>query len=408
MQRLSRMLAGMLLAAPVPVCGQLVALRGPAASLPVAAGSVSGSVTCADTNAPARFAVVTLQPVPSGKGVAEGKRAESMNATATTDMEGRFNLAKVPAGRYFVVGSLPGYVNPLAQFSSQQLQAMSDETRSELAKAVPVIGVEANQTASVSLRLEHAAEMSGTVLYDDGSPAVGLKVQLMRKSENGKLAEIPPGAINGEALFGSGATTDDRGHYRIYGVPPGEFTVKVSLPTQKVSMGLMFSGSTSFTVVGGQGSGLDIYLGNTYRQKEAKLIKVAEGDQEGGLDITIAAEGLHTLKGTVVAKRDEHPLPQGHVDLLYADDRALLQSVEVHDEDGSFEFAYVPGGQYLVRLSKAADLQKSEHHEFNSNWTEEKIVREYGDAEIPVIVQDSVDGITVEAPEIASSKPPTQ
>lgn len=62
-------------------------------------GSVSGSVTCADTNAPARFAVVTLLPVP-GEGAA--KKAESTSsAIATTDLDGRFAMARGAGGEVF-------------------------------------------------------------------------------------------------------------------------------------------------------------------------------------------------------------------------------------------------------------------------------------------------------------------
>lgn len=60
-------------------------------------GSVSGVVICADTNAPARFAVVTLESLPPEKQTTGNKPTVNWsdgglgtNATATTDLEGRF------------------------------------------------------------------------------------------------------------------------------------------------------------------------------------------------------------------------------------------------------------------------------------------------------------------------------
>lgn len=373
-------------------------------------GTVSGSVTCADTNAPARFAIVTLERMPeeaseSGK---KEKEEAGMNPTATTDMDGRFFLDKVPAGHYYAVGKLPGYLNPLAQFSEQQLQKMSDETRKELAKAVPMVTVGANQGAAVSLRLEHASELSGTVLYDDGSPAVGLEVKLLHKNKDGRLADLKMGAVSGLGLYGSPVTTDDRGHYRMIGAPAGEYTVYATLPTQTVSLGRLFGSGMSFTVVGQEGSGLSIYYGDTFRKKGAKIAKVGEGDQVGGLDITIAGNGLHTLRGSVVAKRDDHALGQAHVELLYADDREVVRSIDVHDEGGSFEFSYVPNGQYILHLSGAADIEKVEHHEFNSNWTEDSVVRKYDEVELPLTVQGDMNGVELAAPDIATNKASAQ
>ncbi len=372
-------------------------------------GTVSGSVTCADTNAPARFAVVTLERMPeevseSGK---KDKQEPTMNPTTTTDMEGRFFLDKVPVGHYYAVGRLAGYLNPLARFSEQQLQKMSDDTRKELAKAVPMVSVGANQGAAVSLRLEHASEISGTVLYDDGSPAVGLEVKLLRKDKEGKLVDLKMGAMNGLGLFGSTSTTDDRGHYRMIGVPSGDYTVSASLPTQTFSLAGLF-GDESLTVVSQEGGGLSIYYGDTFRKKNAKIAKVGEGDQVGGLDITIAGNGLHSIRGTAVAKLDGHPVSRAHVELLYADDRELIRTEEIgrenEHEDGSFEFSYVPAGQYILRLVDAIDTEKIERHEFNSNFTDEKLIHRYDVTELPVTVQADVSGVELAAPETAGTK----
>jgi hypothetical protein len=372
-------------------------------------GTVSGSVTCADTNAPARFAVVTLERMPeevseSGK---KDKEGPAMNPTATTDMEGRFFLDKVPVGHYYAVGRLAGYLNPLARFSEQQLQKMSDDTRKELAKAVPMVSVGANQGATVSLRLEHASELSGTVLYDDGSPAVGLEIKLLHKDKDGKLVDLKMGAVSGLGLFGEGADTDDRGHYRMIGVPSGEYAISATLPMQNVSLGGLFGGE-SLTVVNQEGGGLSIYYGDVYRKKDAKIAKVGEGDQVGGLDIRIAGNGLHSVRGTVAAKRDNHALGQAHVELLYADDREVVLSVDVHDEGGRFEFSYVPNGQYILRLSNAADVEKVEHHKFNSNWTEDSVVQKYAEAELPLSMQGDMNGVELIAPDIPANNASAQ
>ena len=264
-------------------------------------GRVTGTVSCADTNAPGRFALVALEPVPPEKAEAADAKTEkkelhlsqsqSADTTATTDLDGHFVLDKLPPGKYYVFGSLTGYVNPLALFNEEQLKQMTNDTRKQLAAAVPVVDVEPNQVATVTLRLEHASEVSGTVLYDDGSPAIGLHMQLLRKDKDGKLTPVRTELVGG--MFSSQATTDDRGRYRVIGAPAGEYTVRTSLPTEKIQLtGLLGDNGTSIDIHNNDGGALTVYLGNGFRKKDAKLTKVGEGEVSGGLDITIQIAGL--------------------------------------------------------------------------------------------------------------------
>ncbi len=277
----------------------------------VATGMVTGTMVCADTNAPARFAVVTLERVP-GEGPATARRADSnlaSNATATTDLEGRFLMAGVPPGRYFVVGILSGYMGPLARFDHDDLRTLSEETRKEMLRVVPTVRVEPGQTAQVELRLEHASELKGTVLYDDGSPAIQIRVRMLRKAKGGKVVSMDGILIPG---FGSEVETDDRGGYRFIGVPPGEYAISASLHLGQVTFGGLIGADGISINSSSDGSGeVSVYSGNKFRIKDAKTAKVGEGEQVGGLDITIPLTGLHKVQGTLTAKRDGHPLTKG-------------------------------------------------------------------------------------------------
>lgn len=369
-----------------------------------AMGRVAGQVTCADTNAPARFALVALEPVPPEK-TAESKGpkrdeqpAQRADTTAMTDLEGHFALEKIPPGRYYVFGSLAGYVNPLALFNKAQLKELSAETRKQLAAAVPVIDVEPNQVAAVTLRLERASEVSGTVLYDDGSPAIGLGVQLLRKGKYGKLDEVRTELVGG--MFSSQAMTDDRGRYRVIGAPAGEYTVRVSLLTEKIQLtGLLGEGGTSIDIHNEDGGALSIYLGNGFRKKDAKLTKVGEGEAAAGLDMTIQIAGLHTVHGTVTAKRDGHALNKAEVQLVYADDQELVRSVHA-DKDGNFTLDYVPEDKYLLKAKGAADVEEVEVHPYpEMTVKQDKVLHSYGDAEQPLTVQGDVGKVEVAVPE---------
>lgn len=384
-----------------------VAAQGPARKVEPVTGTVTGTVTCADTNAPARFAVVTLERVPGEKAESTKKASEMppMNATATTDLEGRFTLEKVPAGRYFVVGILSGYMGPLSRFDHDDLQKMSEETQKELLKSVPVVSVEADQVAQANIRLDHASELSGTVLYDDGSPAIHLKVRLLRKRKNGEIGSMDGILVPG---FGSMVDTDDRGRFKLIGVAPGEYSISASMHLEKIELGgLIGSGGLSGNSSSDGGGEVTIYSGGKFRARDAKVTKVGEGEQLGGLDITIPLAGLHMVRGTVTAKRDGHALNKGRVQLLYADDRNEAQYAEL-DREGNFELPYVPEDKYILRAVGGEDTELIEKHQFNSNYTEEKTLKRYGEVELPLTVQADMSSVELAAPDAPVAKASVQ
>jgi hypothetical protein len=367
-----------------------------------AALAIAYPQTAAKKGEPAYGAVPEEMELPVDKSKDRWQDAESnMNATATTDLEGRFAMDKVPVGKYFVVGILSGYMGPLSRFDHDDLTKISEQTRKDMLRLVPTVTVEAGQTAQVAIRLDHASELSGTVLYDDGSPAIHLQVKLLRKTKTGEIASMDGIIIPG---FGAQVETDDRGRYRLIGVPPGEYAISVSMRMEKVAFaGLLGNGGVSINVWGSGGGEVSIYLGDKFRKKEAKTIKVGEGEQLGGLDITIALAGLHKLQGTVTAKRDGHPLNRGRVSLVYADDGQEAQYADI-SSDGDFELPYVPEDRYLLRLTDAADTETVHHSP--GTWTEEKILRKYGPAEMPLLVQEDMTSVDLAAPELSEAKAP--
>jgi len=396
--------AALLIGLSMTAHGQGTARKGE-----TAAGTVTGTVTCADTNAPARFAVVTLERVPQENAgqIKKMPDGDMMNSTATTDLEGRFVIEKVPVGRYFVVGLLPGYMGPLSRFDREDLAKMSSETLKAMLKLVPTVSVEPNQVAQTSLRLDHASELSGTVLYDDGSPAIHLLIHLLHKDKNGEITSVDGLLISGAGLFGAETMTDDRGRYAIIGVSPGEYVVSVSMKLDKIALGGVLGGGLSINLLGSGSGEVRIYSGSKFRLKDAKLIEVGEGEQLGGLDITIPLAGLHQVRGVVTAKRDGHPLNKGQVALLYADDRNPVQYADV-DREGYFEFPYVPEDRYILRASGGEDIELIQKHEFNSNFTEEKMLRSYGEVEIPLTVQADISTLELAAPDARVAKTAAQ
>jgi carboxypeptidase family protein len=165
-----------------------------------AAPVLSGLVTTDETPArPLRHAIVT----------ATG--AEIIGARqAVTDDEGRFAFPDLPPGRYSLVAEKAGYV-----------KTYYGSPRPGWPPGTPVAMLAGQPAPSVVIRVLRGAVIAGTVRDPFGAPVASSQVTVKQ-----------PIVINGQRrmidvpnLLVPYATTDDRGRYRIYGLPPGEYTV---------------------------------------------------------------------------------------------------------------------------------------------------------------------------------------
>ena len=161
--------------------------------------AIRGRVTAADTGAPLARAVVRVFPRP-GTG----------DATAPTDATGRYELL-VPPGTYTVQASKPAYMT----LSYGQRRAFERGTLIEVRAGA---GLD-----DVDFVLPRGAVIAGSVYEPFGEPAVGVDVRILRY-------EFRDGGWSLERTGGrfSGTATDDRGMFRVYGLPPGSYYVEAS------------------------------------------------------------------------------------------------------------------------------------------------------------------------------------
>src|ERR1700759_5014321 len=89
--------------------------------------TVTGRVVCADTNAPARLAKVTLNKLENldAKTAADSEAARG----ATTDMEGAFSIPEVATGRYLVLVELAGYVSGISGLDAEAREHLKNAAR---------------------------------------------------------------------------------------------------------------------------------------------------------------------------------------------------------------------------------------------------------------------------------------
>ena len=348
-------------------------------------GVVTGIVLCADTGKPARFATVTLSAAPKKDRKNEQGAPLPSDESTVTDLEGRFRLEAVEPGHYYAFATLEGYLDPMRGLDFTRIgglvgnQEQEQEAIKQWKDHLTEVAVYVHRASDLTLQVERAGEIAGTVTYDDGSPAIGMHFQLLRKVEKNGWSDV------GLALFADWSipsVSDGHGHYSVSNLSAGEYTVCTRMPN------------------GSQDSAGRICLGNTFRRKNAKTIKVNAGESVNGIDIVIPLSGLHTVAGTVSAVADGHALGRGTVRLLYADDREKAREIPLEEDgSGSFTFQYVAEGNYILQVSSASEGEQeaSNANLGNAKASGSKTIAAvyYTDKEIPLMVMSDLSDIQV-------------
>lgn len=363
--------------------------------------TVSGRVFCDDTNAPARMVTVMLQPAAAVDAMRaeKPKEMESEAQAVQTLLDGSFAISNVSSGTYYVIASAPGYISPLNMLLQAEKDPSTDDaTRARLAAQVPRVTVQANLPASVNITLQRGGAVSGTILYDDGTPAVGLHVSLLVR-RNDKWVPTPSVGFQ-QAV--TAATTDDRGNYRINGLPDQKYIAIVELNLSSWVYKTFAHGGSGIS--SNSGYSLPVYSGNAMRTKDAKPFGLTQGEERSGEDIQIPISKLHSMRGAIIAKSDGHTLNGGKVALLYPDDKSQMSEATV-TKDAEFNFVFVPEGDYLLRVEDGTDVEYKEipnpANTVPSTRTESHVLRHYGAAEAPIHVgSNDMTGVTVAAPDL--------
>jgi len=371
------------------------------AQKPAPSSTVSGRVFCSDTNAPARMAMVMLEPAETA-GRQPSKAIYSQ--AVRTLLDGSFSIPHVAPGMYYLIASAPGYVSPLAALgvSPEDLVKQDDSLKQKINSMVPHVIVQANLPASIDVTLERGAAVSGTVLYDDGSPATGLDVSLLVRRKD-KWVPIPSGPFDSFRH----TETDDRGTYRISGLPAQEYLVAVTLRLDKVTYEFG-NGGTGMSM--SAGFSLPVYSGGAWRTKDATPFSVKLGEERHGEDVQIAISRLHTVRGTLTAAHDGHVVNGGSIQLLHADDKSEAAKVDLTKDDNGFLFQFIPDGDYILHVVNASDTEYEEIPNppgtVPPSRIKSQVVRSYGPVDEPLHVDRDIIGLAVSVPDLAPGKVP--
>jgi hypothetical protein len=382
-------------------------------------GTVSGHVTCGDTQRPARFASVLLFGVPASVTAApapldnakdEAQVAAAMKASMAalsstnflqiqTDAEGAFRATGVAPGDYYVFASVPGYVQPM-NIVKAAIEGGADPQKP--LPGVPVVHVAAARESLADISIDRGAAISGKVVWEDGSPVTKSIVTVVAaKGEKPLPPQYSMVAMASVTAGGVLAITDDLGHFRIAGLAPGDYYVKATLQTK--SQMSMQKGKMNFNM--NQLAGempLVVFAPAAFHQASAKAVTLLAGQSMDDEEVTINLTGLHSVSGRIASAEDHHAINSGTIALTDASDKQFSRSANVN-EDGSFTVTFVPQGTFDLKVEDAADtVPSTKKPKGLLNFASDEPVRSYDDAKQQVMVTD--DDVTGQNIELAPSK----
>ncbi len=221
-----------------------------------------------------------------------------------------------------------------------------------------------------------------------------MSVQVLRQHGEGKWSKLNTSSMN---QISGNVRTDDEGHYRISGLPPGKYIFQADLTVgQKLLMALLGGGGSTMDM---QRFFLSIYSGGVFRQADATVIELAEAEQRTDEDLVIPVTKLHTVTGTIVSAHDGHVVNAGTLKLIRPEDHSEQAAAVVDKDDATFRFEFVPEGDYVLEASSPRDVIWQEQPTcprcFPPTNTVEKFVHGYADARQPLNVHSDTIGVSV-------------
>jgi hypothetical protein len=234
-----------------------------------APASVAGRVTDGERGIPGIFVALISNAPP---------QRPTTVARAKTDAEGNFLLTGVPPGRYQILPHAPAYV----------VQGINNE----YPPGRPLMLLAGEEVKDLDFRMERGGVITGRVTDADGNPVVGEVVQV--SNLDATVQQRRPNFDMRDQM------TDDRGVYRVYGLPAGRYRVSVGAGTDN-------AGAVSF---GRRKIFRRTFHPDAAEEAQARPVEVGPGEEADEVDITVGrALKTYRASGRFVSAETGQPIP---------------------------------------------------------------------------------------------------
>jgi hypothetical protein len=245
-----------------------------------------------------------------------------------TDDMGRFEFSDLPAGRFFLNATKPGFATPIFSVTSINLPvsfALADR-----------------QVVNRTITLPRGGVITGRLVDELGDPVTGAEMRVERYIYG------PGGRYLGQhsAPVAASWTTNDLGEYRVFGLAPGEYLV--SARTRQFGAAVTMGTGGARDRADGL---LPTYFPGTATVTQARAVRVGAG-QEVLVDFAAVSGRLVRVAGKVTSATGRSVSGLN----VFLGVQTSNSSGQINGggvaADGSFSVGNVPPGEYVLRVSQ--------------------------------------------------------
>ncbi len=286
-------------------------------------GSISGRVTIGEKPAPGILIAVATQ------------NSQTPLGQATSDADGNYRIGGLAAGQINVTPIAPVYVVPAT--------AMFGQGR--------VINLSTNETVEgIDFKLTRGGVITGRITDADGRPVIEERISLIAVDQNGTAVRGPTMRPSNFMMY----QTDDRGVYRIYGLPAGHY--KVSAGDEGRGVGQRAAGYYP-----------RIYYPDSPEISKAAIVDVSEGGETKNIDIKLGQRALtYSVSGRIIDADSGQPLPGIFISfgtVQQSQNQSFVNSASgpsnPTNSQGEFRMEGLSPGRYVLLINTSFNVSAS-------------------------------------------------
>jgi hypothetical protein len=319
------------------LCALPVAIASQGANtVRVGRGAIAGRVVSDETAPqPIRRVAVAL------------KGGEGADRSTTTTDDGRFSFRDLPAGRYTLTARKAAYIE--TAYGATKPGGTGS-----------AIAITSEEHVELTLRLTRGGVLAGTITNLAQEPLSEVLINALSVRTSGDLKGI-----------GDTVKTDDRGMYRIFGLPPGDYVLRATMPTlddghrveqpapaeidatlralaERSSGGapgtITQRASAAISAPSSGGVFAPVYFPGVPWSQEATRVTLRASEERAGLDFWFDA--VRTTKIDGVVSGPVRDLTAVQVNLQFIGQSASRTARP--NADGTFVLSDVPPGRYRI------------------------------------------------------------
>jgi len=282
-------------------------------------GSLRGSVVDAKSGDPLAKATVIV------------RRGQEPGLGTVTGRDGSFALRDLQPGVYTITAERQGYVIPKGKPQTVTVEAAQD-------------------TSDMKLTMVRTGTISGRVMDPDGDPLSGVYVTIIPIARN-----RPPANLY--------ATTNDRGEYRAFYIPPGEYRISVVYTPRNDYGDVRMQPAKAGDPTTFAGAYPRVYYPASLDPRQATTVNVEPGAELSGFDLQLVRAHGVKIRGRVLPITGNSPAPLFQIVSLRPltnDAPELSHTFLIRDSKGEFELDDVLPGKYRLHVEGGGPSDSSD------------------------------------------------